>query len=420
MQRDQLGEIVRLLRRSPERADALQNLEAVAQQFNSDLAAVAAACRGREDLHTTLIHVSGRQSSDDLKRWLWACGCAYGPETQERLATVLGIRPAPDPLHLFLHGTRASTSLLRRWDWRFPQTDLLLREAPRRISLAGTHVRRLTDVDLVVWACDPVEDPLDHWLVAAKTQLAKPGREVPGPAAVPELSGPSAPLDFPLAPPHEIVAKDQADFLAMASLDVPPAEAPLHRYLPVRVYTSGNSPEDPPDAVDAVLEALDAVGFEAVSADPPKAGSYFRKFVARAKEKLTSQQVQDRVRLAERGVELATMGRLQAEQDLVRAEAFQKIVSSLEHHSEAAIQIGSLLILKTTSRGKPQITSRTLSQRELVALEQHPEALQNPSCLLEFLGQSADSTRTLSREPFDPMYPRLDEDNDSMGKAFDD
>ena len=61
-------------------------------------------------------------------------------------------------------------------------------------------------------------------------------------------------------------------------------------------------------------------------------------------------------------------------------------MSTLENQNNAAVQIGSLLIIKTTdTNNKSNISTRTLTQNEIILIEQNPNILKTPKDVLECL-----------------------------------
>jgi len=67
-------------------------------------------------------------------------------------------------------------------------------------------------------------------------------------------------------------------------------------------------------------------------------------------------------------------------------------VEAMDQTPEAAVQIGSLVLLKHSSAGgKVKTFVRTLTQKELIFLEQNRELLQAPEDLIKRLSEVNDS-----------------------------
>jgi hypothetical protein len=73
------------------------------------------------------------------------------------------------------------------------------------------------------------------------------------------------------------------------------------------------------------------------------------------------------------------------------SEATQQLVESLNGIQSAAIQIGSLLLIKRTEDNKPVVSVHFLSREQIDVLEQKPDMLKEPSAVLEFLKVNASS-----------------------------
>lgn len=120
---------------------------------------------------------------------------------------------------------------------------------------------------------------------------------------------------------------------------------------------------------------------------PVVKGSLFQKMFARAKDILTSEELKERLDQAEHGLKLNTITKQQSEIDLNQAEAVSKILNSISEVENAAIKIGSLLIVKTTISGNPNIAVKNLSLKEMLVLENEPSLLKSPVELLENIGK---------------------------------
>jgi hypothetical protein len=60
-------------------------------------------------------------------------------------------------------------------------------------------------------------------------------------------------------------------------------------------------------------------------------------------------------------------------------------VKATENSAHVAIQVGSLLFVKTNHNGQNCIQARTLTQRELTHLEKHQDLLTSPSTVMSEL-----------------------------------
>lgn len=143
---------------------------------------------------------------------------------------------------------------------------------------------------------------------------------------------------------------------------------------PVRVYLSTGHDHQ---AVESALEELlEASGLEIFQRSPAVYGSWFRQFLARAKDGAPT--VEESVSKLARGIELQALHRPQAEVDAQQADAVAKLMAALDKEENAAIQIGSILLVKVDNN----YVVRTLTQLQLAHLERNPELFQDPATVL--------------------------------------
>lgn len=108
---------------------------------------------------------------------------------------------------------------------------------------------------------------------------------------------------------------------------------------------------------------------------------------ARSRQALTSEEVTQRLQKLEYALEAQYLHKPQAEANLASGQAAAELIAALRETPHAAIQIGTLLIIKTTSaEGKSGIFVRTLSATELALIEANPGLLTAPHDILKMLG----------------------------------
>jgi len=171
--------------------------------------------------------------------------------------------------------------------------------------------------------------------------------------------------------------------LTMSSLGLDPASAPLHRFLPLRVYTA----TDDADATLAISEAVEQLiaSFDVEFAHefPAESGSWFKRWFGRTRDAVAQPEVASRLKKLERALELETLQKNQSAIDKNQAEAAAALLDALGSTDEAVCQIGSILLVKIIGpTGKPQVFTRTLTQEELLFVERNPEALKSPAEVL--------------------------------------
>jgi len=175
------------------------------------------------------------------------------------------------------------------------------------------------------------------------------------------------------------------EWLAVQSLGIDSSKARLSRFLPLRAYLSevhGDTVEDISQAIGSVLEAF---GFEIADEFPAEHGSWYKKWFAKTTEVMTQPEVAERLAKLERALELKGLGRPQAEIDEKQAAAVSHLITAVKDTPNAAIQVGSILLIKLSGPNGAAIKVRTLTQMELIHLENNQSLLDSPSDLLERL-----------------------------------
>jgi hypothetical protein len=140
--------------------------------------------------------------------------------------------------------------------------------------------------------------------------------------------------------------------------------------------SSGRDHQAIEEAIERLLRAFD---LEIYRKFPEVNGSWFRKFLVHAKQ--GAPDVEESVIKLVRALELQTLHRPQADIDAKQADAVAKLMNALDKEENAAIQIGSLLLVKV---GRNYVV-RNLSQLQLAHLESNPELFQNPATVLRQL-----------------------------------
>ncbi|MFT8719686.1 hypothetical protein [Acetobacter sp.] len=176
-------------------------------------------------------------------------------------------------------------------------------------------------------------------------------------------------------------------WLAAQSLGIDTSEMRLSRFVPLRVYlsdTPGSAVEDTSRAINDLLEAYD---FEVTDDFPPIHGSWFKRWFAKSKDVLTQPEVVEQLQKVERAVELKGLDLPQAEIDAKKADAVAKLMDSVKDVPNAAIQVGSILLIKINTPAGPRIQVRTLTQSELILLENNQKLLASPENIMERLSE---------------------------------
>lgn len=201
----------------------------------------------------------------------------------------------------------------------------------------------------------------------------------------------------------ESVQLETHTFFSLHSLGVPLADIRLTRYLPVRAYI----PETPSGSIESLTEAISELlnvnGFVIADDFPAVKGSWFKKWFAKSSEALSQPEVVERLEKIERAVQIRALDQPQAEIDDKQAAAISKLVKALHHVPNAAVQAGSVLVVKLTTQNGPVIQARTLSQKELIEIENNQMLLQDPA---EVLGRLSDACGNTKRSAGRKQIPK--------------
>lgn len=180
--------------------------------------------------------------------------------------------------------------------------------------------------------------------------------------------------------------KNDFNYLMIAiSMGINPGEYPFIRFLPCKIYLSEETNVD--NIYSKSLQLLDQFGFKKANEFPVERSSFFQKLFFKSKEILSREDVQEELEKLKRAIELAFLQIKQAEIDEKQADAASSLIKSLESTESAALQIGSLLIIKTKTEKGASIFSRSLTPKEMICIDKNPELLKNPNEILNILSK---------------------------------
>jgi hypothetical protein len=153
----------------------------------------------------------------------------------------------------------------------------------------------------------------------------------------------------------------------------------------IRAYLGDDDPAKADQFARAIALFKEALDLVVVDDPPAESGSWWKRWMTTTRDIASQPEVAERLRKAERALELQALHKTQAEVDKNQAEAAQALIQSLEGIGNAAIQVGSLLIVKTSSEKGAQLAVRTLTQNQLALLEKDPSLLQQPNTVLRLV-----------------------------------
>lgn len=200
-----------------------------------------------------------------------------------------------------------------------------------------------------------------------------------------------------LAEDSQSLRMETHSLLAIQALGLPTERVRAIRFVPVRAYID-RTPQGAVVAIsDAVDDVLAAFGFVIADEFPEIRGSWFKKWFAKSKEMLSQPEVLERLEKIERAVVIKAIDKPQADVDDKQAAAIAKLIKCLDKIPNAAIQAGSVLVVKLTVNGAPIIQARTLTQEEMIQLENNQLLLQDPAQVLSRLNDACSTAKRIPR-----------------------
>jgi hypothetical protein len=123
----------------------------------------------------------------------------------------------------------------------------------------------------------------------------------------------------------------------------------------VSIYTSA---DDGTGLKDAVVAALREFGLASAVEESPIRGSWFQRFWARSRQVRESEPVRERLAKLERALELAHLGKPQAEIDKEKAESVAALYSVVHEQNNAVVRMGSIIMIKTGTISSSGLSAR--------------------------------------------------------------
>ena len=155
--------------------------------------------------------------------------------------------------------------------------------------------------------------------------------------------------------------------------------------VPCSIYLAGpNDETDPADVEAGVIHFLDEfVGVDRVITGEIVRGSWFRKIWPRIQGVAASDEVKERLKLAETAVKEQMLERYAAENVNQRAAGAAALIESIKSEDNAVILIGPLAVVKTTDEsGKSSVNAVCLTAEQMQRAHADPKYLSSPSLLL--------------------------------------
>lgn len=162
------------------------------------------------------------------------------------------------------------------------------------------------------------------------------------------------------------------------------------QYLNTEIYLDTDNPDDIFKVYTAVLDFLDDIDFKVFVELEAVKGSWWKKFISKSSGALTSEDVTSRLKEAEYALEVQIL-KAQSEVDKNQSEALTNIMVSLKDVPNAAIRIGSLLVVKVTNEESVvSLNVQTLNLTQLHYLNKNPNLLNQPRNIWDQLSKEND------------------------------
>ncbi len=114
-------------------------------------------------------------------------------------------------------------------------------------------------------------------------------------------------------------------------------------------------------------------------------GSWIRRGIEFVQRVFRSKETDELFGKGKKAIELAHLELKQAEVNNKNADAAAKFLTSVKEIPNAASRFGSLVVVKVTTNGEPQVLSGVLTTDQLIALEKNNNLLYNPTELYQRL-----------------------------------
>lgn len=158
----------------------------------------------------------------------------------------------------------------------------------------------------------------------------------------------------------------------------------------VDVYIGGDDDHRAEEILRRVDDVVEQLGYYRPETLSIERGSIFRRARAAARRAMSSDELADRLALLEQAVEVQLVGKHISGIDRQMAEAVSWLIQSLESVPTACVRLKSIVIVKYTLNEDAVVLARSLSAKEMRAIECYPEMTQKPERFLDSLALAVD------------------------------
>lgn len=179
-----------------------------------------------------------------------------------------------------------------------------------------------------------------------------------------------------------------------AALDEAGDDARRQRYITVDVYADGNNADH-----SALLAGIEQFIYDMqfdIAVDPPsQLGSIRKHWIAYTNRPTIRRELAEGYDMAKRALELNHLDHGQADIDERYIRMTAGLARAMADYHSVALKFGSLLFIKTTEDGgRVHLSAVTLTARQILALQRHPELLWEPAKTLVLLAEYASDVET--------------------------
>jgi hypothetical protein len=162
----------------------------------------------------------------------------------------------------------------------------------------------------------------------------------------------------------------------------------------IRAYIPSGSPDVVMSVSAAISRLLYELDFDLLSYRSPIAGSWFQTWMAATRRLFSRREVSSRLERIERAIEVQQLQKPISESDKLQMDGAAQLIQALQPEKEAAIHIGSLLLLKQLCPdGHSRIIAKSLTARQILTIERDEQLLMaGPADILQRLNSSTKNT----------------------------
>jgi hypothetical protein len=147
----------------------------------------------------------------------------------------------------------------------------------------------------------------------------------------------------------------------------------------------------------ATKELFETFGFEISEEGKIKQGSWFKENVVyKIKNVFRSKEAKELFDKTKRAIELATLDKVQSEVNRNNMGAVADFVNATKDFPNASVIMDTLVILKVTINGEPQLKVFKLTTEQLIKINRIPDIQNNPIELLRIINNITEDKKRLN------------------------